>query len=319
MKCLVTGATGFVGRHLSKALAAAGHEVVGLARASGSQDGSVGFPLYAVDLLDAAAVDLALLEVRPDWLFHLAGYANAGRSFCEPEAAWSGNLQATQSLYTAIERSGLRPRILFVSSGLVYGDAEPGTPAFDELAPLQPASPYAASKAATDLLSYQQTRSPGLDIVRVRPFNQIGPKQSAEYAAANFVRQIVAIERGKQESKLVTGDLSAARDLTDVRDMVQAYIRLLEVGKSGDVFNAGSGRTYVMRDVLNTLIAMCRVKMDVEERPDPTRAKDTAVTRADTTKLSAATGWTPAYSLEQSLRDMLADTRKASGAAEAAR
>jgi len=315
MKCLVTGATGFVGRHLSAALAAAGHEVFGLARASGSHDGSVGFPLYAADLLDAAAVDLTLQEVRPDWLFHLAGYANAGRSFREPEAAWSGNLHATQSLYTAIERSGLRPRILFVSSGLVYGDAEPGAPAFDELALLQPASPYAASKAAADLLSYQQTRSPGLDIVRVRPFNQIGPNQSAEYAAANFVRQIVAIERGNHDPKIVTLDLSAERDLTDVRDMVQAYIRLLEVGKTGDVFNAGSGRTYVMRDVLNKLIAMCRAKVDVEERPDPSRAKDTAVTRADTTKLRASTGWTPAYSLEQSLQDMLTDVRRASRAA----
>jgi GDP-4-dehydro-6-deoxy-D-mannose reductase len=191
----------------------------------------------------------------------------------------------------------------------VYGDAGPGEHVCTEETPLRPASPYAASKAAADLLSYQQTRSPGLDVVRVRPFNQIGPGQSADYAVANFARQIVLVERGQASAVEVRGDLRARRDLTDVRDMVGAYVRLLEVGRPGEVYNAGSGRTYVIQDILDRLISLSGVPVKVEERMDTSRKADTAVTRADTRKLREATGWEPAYTLDQTLADVLADWR----------
>ena len=308
MRCLITGATGFVGGHLINALVASGHEAIGLARRSAAST----IPIHVADLCDLSATETILRTVRPDWLFHLAGYANPGKSFSDPAAAWSGNLSATQGLYQAIVRSGVWPRILYVSSGLVYGDAgHDGTPC-TEVSPLRPDSPYAASKAAADLLSYQQTRSPGLDIVRVRPFNQIGPSHSAEYAAANFARQIVAIERGEKAPVVTTGDLSARRDLTDVRDMVRAYIRLLESGKTGDVFNAGSGQTYPIHEVLDRLVAMARVNVEVDQQMDGMRAGDTAIAWADTRKLRAATGWTPEYTLDQTLADILADWRQRS-------
>ena len=305
MRCLITGATGFVGRHLAAALGAAGHEVVGLARRPAPAD----LPVRPADLADVRATEAVLRDVRPDWVFHLAGYASPGRSFREPAAAWAGNLGATQGLYEAVARSGLRPRILYVSSGLVYGDAGPGERVCTEDTPLRPASPYAASKAAADLLSYQQTRSPGLDVVRVRPFNQVGPGQSAEYAAANFARQVVAVGRGRAAEVEARGDLGGRRDLTDVRDMVRAYVRLLEVGTSGEVYNAGSGRTYRMGEVLDRLVALAGVPVTVVERPDQSRAADTAVSRADTSRLRAATGWEPTYTLDQTLTDMLADWR----------
>jgi GDP-4-dehydro-6-deoxy-D-mannose reductase len=305
MRCLITGVTGFVGRHLAAALTAAGHECVGVAR----DPGPLAIPVHTADLIDPAATEAVLRAVRPEWVFHLAGYADNGRSYREPAAAWEGNLGVTRNLYDAIARTGLRPRILYVSSGLGYGDAGPGEHVCTEETPLRPASPYAASKAAADLLSYQQTRSPGLDVVRVRPFNQIGPGQSADYAVANFARQIVLIERGQASAVEVRGDLSARRDLTDVRDMVRAYVRLLEVGRTGEVYNAGSGRTYVMQDILDRLIARSGVPVKVEERMDTSRKADTSVTRADTRKLREATGWEPAYSLDQTLGDVLADWR----------
>lgn len=310
MRALITGATGFVAGHLADALASAGHQVVGLARSGGSRVGPVTFPLYSVDLLEVEATEGVLREAQPDWIFHLAGYANPGQSFRDPAGAWAGNLGATQALYEAVARTGSRPRILYVSSGLVYGDVGPGEHVCLEDTPLKPDSPYAASKAAADLLSYQQTRSPGLDIVRVRPFNQIGPGQSSDYAAPNFARQIAAIEKGKSPPVVVTGDLSGQRDLTDVRDMARAYIRLLEVGMTGEVYNAGSGRTCVMRDVLDRLVSLSRVAVKVEERVDPARASDTSVSRADNRKLRAATGWKPEYSLDQTLADILDDWRK---------
>jgi GDP-4-dehydro-6-deoxy-D-mannose reductase len=304
MRTLITGATGFVGRHLAEALLKVGHEVVGLARRPTDHAA----PIHPVDLRDRDATTRAIADIDPDWIFHLAGFANPGQSFRDPDAAWDGNLAITRSLYAAIQSSGCRPRILYVSTGLVYGDAGPGERVCTEETPLRPASPYAASKAAADLLSYQQSRS-GLDVIRVRPFNQIGPGQSADYAVANFARQIAAIECGELPPIVVTGDLSGQRDLTDIRDMVQAYIRLMEAGEAGEVYNAGSGRTYVIRDVLQWMIGKARVPVSVDERIDPARARDTAVSRADTRKIREATGWQPAYSLEQSLEAVLEDWR----------
>ncbi len=128
--------------------------------------------------------------------------------------------------------------------------------ACDERTTLKPATPYAASKAAADLLSYQYTRNPGLDIVRVRLFNQIGPRQSADYAAANFARQIAAAEAGKQPPVIETGDLTARRDITDVRDMVAAFPLLLETGRTGEAYNAGRGETFRIQELLDKLIAL---------------------------------------------------------------
>src|SRR5207248_6421611 len=177
-------------------------------------------PLVDCDLCNGKHVEAVLRDVRPQAIYHLAGYASAGRSFAEPDAAWTGNLTATRSLYEAIIRWGGRPRILFVGSGQVYGEGGSCEIAQNEEGVLRPSSPYAASKAAADLASYQYSRAPGLDIVRARPFNHVGPRQSADYAIANFARQVAAIARGLQPPVLETGNLESRRDLSDVRDVV---------------------------------------------------------------------------------------------------
>src|SRR5205823_2316605 len=123
-------------------------------------------PLFPCDLVHDDRLDAILAETAPDHIVHLAGYAHAGQSFAEPDAAWAGNLTATRRLYDAVVRWGGRCRILYVGSGMVYGDAEPDEPPLSEASPLRPASPYAASKAAADLLGYQVTCHPGLDVVR---------------------------------------------------------------------------------------------------------------------------------------------------------
>jgi GDP-4-dehydro-6-deoxy-D-mannose reductase len=301
MRCLVTGATGFVGGHLITALRAADHEVVGVAR----RGAPAAVAIHVADLCDASRAESIIRATKPDWVFHMAGFADTGKSFADPAAAWAGNLTASLGLYTAVRQSGLKPRILHVSSGLVYGDARPGEPPPTEDAPLRPASPYAASKAAADLLAYQQTRNPGLDIVRVRPFNQLGPGQPPGYFAARFASQIAAAERGAGPAIVVAKDLSPYRDLTDVRDVARAYIRLLEVGRTGEVYNAGSGRVHQIRDILRRMINLSRVPMIVDEQGDPTRAGDTTVAAADTRKLRTETGWEPKIHLDQTLADIL--------------
>lgn len=310
MRVLITGITGFVGGHLAELLLAeGGHVVCGLAR---HDDWPAGLrhlhgqvELITGDVLDGAVMAEAINRVRPEWVFHLAGYANTGRSFKEPDACWQLNLDGTRRVLDAVAASALRPRVLFASTGLVYGDPDPGRDVIDEFTTLKPASPYAASKVAADLLAYQLHRSAGVDVVRVRLFNQIGPRQSADYAVPNFARQIAAIERGEQPPVLQTGDLSGFRDLTDVRDMTAALRLVIEKGERGAVYNAGSGRVYRMADVLARLVALAHVPVEVRSKVESGRVGDTTVSRADPRKLVTATGWQPRFTLEQTLTDVL--------------
>jgi GDP-4-dehydro-6-deoxy-D-mannose reductase len=307
MRILVTGATGFAGGWLVETLLARGAEVVGLSRRAvwppewGHLTGRA--PVRACDLTDAAALEALLREVRPEQIYHLAGYAQVGRSFEEPDAAWSGNLTATRSLYDATGRWGGRPRILFVGSGLVYGDAS-NRPQ-NERCLLRPGSPYAASKAAADLLSYQAARWPGFDVVRARPFNHIGPRQSPRFAVAHFAKQAAEIQRGLRPPVLETGNLSPRRDLTDVRDTIAAYLLLMERGRTGEAYNVGTGQAVSIQTVLDRLLALVGQKVEVRQREELVRARDQAVVRADATKLRRETGWAPRYSLEQTLTDTL--------------
>jgi GDP-4-dehydro-6-deoxy-D-mannose reductase len=315
MRILVSGVTGFAGGALAEALLGRpGAQVFGLSR------GGTWPPLWAqlanrvtlhkADLHDPQSIEKLLRQVQPEQVYHLAGYAAVGRSFKEPDAAWVGNLTVTRALYDAVAHWGGRPRVLFVGSGLIYGDSGNTDEVQGEDTPLRPNSPYAASKAAADLASYQYTRHPGLEIVRARPFNHIGPGQSAEFAVANFARQLVAIERGWQPPVLETGNLSPRRDLTDVRDMVAAYLLLMDKGRSGEAYNIASGQLHPMQTVLERLLALTGLKVEVRQGAALVRSTEIAGGRVDTTKLRQETGWAPRYSLDETLRDTLAFWRK---------
>jgi GDP-4-dehydro-6-deoxy-D-mannose reductase len=316
MRILLTGISGFAGGYLAEALLAQGGvELYGMSRQtrwppelSHLVDRVI---LHRCDLGDGAGIEAILRDVQPEQVYHLAGYSNAGQSYREPEAAWTGNLTGTRCLYDAIQRWGGRPRILYVGSGLVYGELEDSARGFDELSPLRPSSPYAASKAAADLMSYQYAVSAGLDIVRVRPFNHIGPRQEPQYAVAHFAQQLAAIECGKQAPLLETGNLHPRRDLTDVRDMVRAYTVLMERGHTGEVYNAGTGQTHSMYEVLERLLTLTPLKVEIRQRPGLVRTADSNVIRADASKLHHEIGWRPQLSLDQTLADVLAYWRRA--------
>ncbi len=231
-----------------------------------------------------------------------------------PDRCWADNLSGTRNLYDAIvrNRGASKPRILFASTGLIYGDPDHPAEPCTERTTLKPASPYACSKAAADLLSYQYTRTANLDIVRVRLFNQIGPRQSADYAVANFARQIAAIEAGQQESTIRTGPLDAERDVTDVRDLCSALAAIMARGTCGEAYNIGQGRTYPMREFLMRLVAMARVPVTVQSE-NSGRAGDTAIVRADVSRLQHLTGWAPQWTLDATLADILMDWRHRAG------
>jgi GDP-4-dehydro-6-deoxy-D-mannose reductase len=310
MRILLTGVVGFAGSHLAEALLAReGVQLFGSGRRAGWSDESrhlaARVDYRSCDLCDAAAVEALLRETQPDQVYHLAGYADVGRSFREADEAWAGNLAATRGLYEAIGRWGGMPRILYVSSGLVYGEPQTADQAYDERCLLRPVSPYAASKAAADLASFQYAQAPGLAIIRVRPFNHIGPRQSPRYAVAHFAKQIAAIERGRRPRILQTGNLNPLRDLTDVRDIVQAYIVLMERGRVGEVYNAGSGTVHSMQSVLDRLLALAQVQVEVRRQAELVRSTEITAVRCDAGKLRRETGWAPRIALDQTLADTL--------------
>jgi GDP-4-dehydro-6-deoxy-D-mannose reductase len=314
MRVLITGVTGFAGGHLAEALLGTA-ELHGVSRAGRWPEPLIHLerqiPLHGCDLADSDAVEGLLRRLKPDRIYHLAGFARVAESFRQPNDAWRDNLGATLSLYRAIERWGGRPRVLFVSSGLVYGTDGPCGPA----TPLAPASPYAAAKAAADLLSYQVTRHPGLDVVRVRPFNQIGPRQSPDFAVARFARQLARIEAGLLPPVLETGDLRPSRDLTDVRDMVEAYRLLMESGRTGRAYTVGRGRVVSMQNIVDRLVKLTRRPVQVRQKLELFRPTDVHAARADASDVHDETGWSPRRPLDETLAEILdywrADVEKA--------
>jgi GDP-4-dehydro-6-deoxy-D-mannose reductase len=310
MRILVTGITGFAGGHLTEALAdRPGVELHGISRRGcwppewQHLEGRA--RLWSCDLCYPPALAARLRDICPEQIYHLAGYAHVGKSFQEADAAWESNLAATRRLYDAIVQWGGRPRVVYVSSGLIYGDPETPGQAHDERSVWRPISPYASSKAAADLVSFEYTRAKGLDIVRARPFNHIGPRQSAQFAVAHFARQIAAIEQGQHPPYLETGNLQPRRDLCDVRDTVRAYVLLMERGRTGEAYNIARGRAHPMREVVERLLAFSRVPIEVRQRDDLVRSTETAAIRGDTAKIRRETGWAPRYDLDQTLRDIL--------------
>lgn len=308
---LITGATGFAGGYLAEALLATeGDRIVGLARRAQWPEAwrhlTDRVDLRACDLCDSGHVEALLREVNPGRIFHLAGYAQVGRSFHEPEEAWQGNLTATRALLQACDRWGGRPRVLWVGSGLVYGSGQAPVRGFHEECLLLPDTPYAASKAAADLVAYQCARHPGLVVVRARPFNHIGPRQQPGFALTDFARQLVEIERGDRPPVLETGNLRPLRDLTDVRDTVAAYLLLMERGRSGEAYNIGRGESVAMSTLLERLVALSGRQVEVRQRADLVRSHEPEVLRVDATKLRRETGWAPRFTLDQTLSDTLA-------------
>jgi GDP-4-dehydro-6-deoxy-D-mannose reductase len=260
---------------------------------------------HTCDVAQAENLEGVIRSALPEQIFHLAGYAHAGQSFQEHGAAWDGNLTGTLNLLDAVGKIVPEARILFVGSGLIYGEPDPPGVPQAESAVLRPASPYAASKAAADLACYQATRAPGLDVVRARPFNHFGPGQSPQYAIAHFAQQIAEIEAGTRPAVLETGSLQAQRDLSDVRDVVAAYLLVMQRGRKGEAYNIGAGAAVSMQAIVDKLCTQARVKVEVRTKESLMRPNDTPIIIADAAKLRNEIGWKPAHTLDQSLADTL--------------
>jgi GDP-4-dehydro-6-deoxy-D-mannose reductase len=231
----------------------------------------------------------------------------------DPRGTWALNLGGTLNLIEAVKPAapGKSPRIVLVGSGVCYGDPAPEHIPVSESCPLRPNNPYAASKAAADLLGVQSFLSDKLDVVVVRPFNHAGPRQSPRYVLATLAKQVAEVERGLKD-RVEVGNLEVVRDYTDVRDVVRAYRLLALRGRAGEIYNLGSGVGLKLADALRRLTEMASRPVEVRVDPARVRPVDLPLLVADASKLREAVGWAPAFPIDRTLRDMLETFRAAS-------
>ncbi len=206
-------------------------------------------------------------------------------------------------------RLHISPRILVIGSGEEYGRAPAEEMPFTETHPLHPENPYSVSKVTQDVMGYQYFISYELPVMRVRPFNHVGPGQSERFVVAAFASQIARIEAGLQEPVMRVGNLTPARDFTDVRDVVRAYEGLLLHGNPGEVYNVASGTPRTIRSILDGPLALTEAEIRVEIDPQRYRPADVPVIYGSYAKLEAATGWRPEIPFEQTLLDVLNEWR----------
>ncbi|MEA3337508.1 MAG: GDP-mannose 4,6-dehydratase [Chloroflexota bacterium] len=313
MQALITGIAGFAGSHLADYLLR--HTDYAVAGTIHRQDGRVAHlrdhvAIYRADLRDPAAVAEIVADVRPDLIFHLAAQSFVPLSWQHPWTTFEQNVQGQVNVLQAVSEQQLSARVLVVGSNEEYGLIDPDDLPVDEATPLRPISPYGVSKVAQDLMGWQYYRSYGMEVIRVRPFNHIGPRQGDRFVAPAFARQIAEVEAGLREPIVRVGNLTARRDFTDVRDVVRAYWLILAQGEPGGVYNIGSGSHRSIEDLLNVLLSFSEVDISVQRDAARMRPSDVPVSVSDNKKLVAATGWQPEISFEQSLRDILKDWRQ---------
>jgi GDP-4-dehydro-6-deoxy-D-mannose reductase len=306
VRVLITGITGFAGRHLTEHCAALGHEVHGLVRRGREGAAPPGATAHAADLLDPAAVAGVIERAAPDRLVHLAGHSSVGRSFGEPRATWDANLGGTLGVLEALRTAAPGLRTVVVTSGEAYGRVP-----LDELpvhadTPMRPLSPYGASKAAADLACAQYRAGYGLPVVRVRAFNHIGPGQDARFVLPNVARQIARAERrGVDGVEVRVGNVATRRDFTDVRDMVRAYMLLADGGDPDAVYLACRGRSTAVRELVETLAGQARVAVSVRSDAGLRREGEQPDLYGSPDRLAADVGWSPHIPLSTTLSDTL--------------
>jgi GDP-4-dehydro-6-deoxy-D-mannose reductase len=311
-RILVTGAGGFVGRHLLPALRRAipSALLVAANRAASHETSVSANRTILLDLFDLDSVDQAIRTIQPDGLVHLAAQAEVPASFANSGMTWRTNLSGTLSLAESVMRHTPTCRFVLASTAEVYGLSFRASDPLDESAAMAPTNPYAASKAAADLAIGEMALR-GLDAVRLRAFNHTGPGQSTNFVIPAFARQIARIELGLQEPVLRVGALNRWRDFLDVRDICEGYVAALRIPLApGAIFNLASGTPRRIGDILEALIARAGVSPRIETEAERLRPTDVARVVGNSFAARVSLGWAPAIPWMQTLDDVLADWRR---------
>lgn len=318
VRTLITGAGGFAGQHLVRNLLEHGDEVFGGTLQGAPPDGGLlsaeetsGVIWLPLDVASDGSIAATLERARPDRVFHLAAQSSVGASFADPLATWDANATGTARLLYAI--ASLRHpklRVLVVSSAEVYGAVPEAEQPIPEQRPLCPINPYAASKAAAEMVASQVAATSGVEVVIARSFTHTGPGQDSRFALAGFAEQLVQMGEGLMRPVLRVGNLSVRRDYLDVRDAVRAYQRLLDDGENGAVYNVCSGKAHDLGVLVQALVGLSGTGAQIEVDPDRFRPADIPLLCGNPERIQAL-GWSPEIPLQQTLADLLACNEKA--------
>jgi GDP-4-dehydro-6-deoxy-D-mannose reductase len=335
LKVLVTGITGFAGSHLAEYLLTLdGVEVYGACRwrsrldnlhdlarahrlnnivevniASAETLQRVARPnavnLLHGDITDATSMKRLIESVQPDRVFHLAAQSFVPGSWNAPAETFHINAIGQINLFEAILAAGLKPLVHIAGSSEEYGLVYENETPMKETNPLRPLSPYAVSKVAQEMLAWQYFRSYGLKAVVTRGFNHTGPRRGEVFVTSTVAKQIAEIEKGYRPPILYIGDVECKRDWTDVRDTVRGYWLSLEKGAPGEVYNIGSGTTRTIREMMDILLGMSKVKIEVRQDPARLRPSDVRILWSDVSKFRQQTGWQPTIPFTKTMQDLL--------------
>ena len=306
MKSLITGCGGFAGSHLADYLLGKDEEVVALLGINEDRTNiqhiEKHLQIVCADLRDFDRVRELIQSSKPQRIYHLAAFSSPAESFKDPELTYQVNFMGTLNLLAAWLRVGMDCRFLLVSSAEVYGIVPGEKLPLREKMELHPINPYAGSKAAAEVLGMQFFRSYGMPIVRVRPFNHTGPRQSSKFVCSKFARQVAEINLGVRPPTIAAGNIHVVRDFSDVRDIVRGYCDLLERGAPGEVYQLCSGHPVSIESILQTVISFASKPVQVSVDKSLVRNHEAAETWGDYSKARLAVGWEPHHELTDTLR-----------------
>lgn len=308
LKVLITGVEGFAGSHLAQWVLDQQAVVHGTVYPSASQrniEGLKNLHVHPLDILDQDRLSSLVKQVKPGYIFHLAGQSNVAASTRLADQTLRTNVMGNFNIIEAVRKNARKPRLLIVGSANEYGKVASKDLPITEQYPLNPDNPYAVSKVCQELMGRYYATHDDLDIVTVRPFNHIGPRQALGFVCSDFAHQLVQIERKEKPPLMEVGNLNVYRDFTDVRDMVRGYWLALAKGKKGGLYNLCSGRYYSIKSLLNSMIAMTGCKVEIKIKAGMIRSNENRYFYGDCSKFQKITKWKTQIPMEETLRDIL--------------
>lgn len=305
-KVLITGGMGFVGKYLTVQLAG---DEIHVTRLENEPDCGIFAECHVLDICNSADTDSLIKQIQPDVIYHLAGQSSVAVSWKNPQLTIDVNVKGAVNLLEAVRKYSPESKVLIVGSSEEYGCMKGDKPVSEDSLSA-PENIYAVTKYSQEMLGRIYYRAYGIKTVMTRSFNHIGAGQSPMFVVSDFCRQAVRIEKGLAEPVIRTGNISVMRDFTDVSDIARAYIMLAEHGKSGEVYNVGSGKAVSVKSVLDIILSMTDAEISVEKDPERFRPADVMKIEADISKITADTGWKPEIPLEDTIKGIMDYWRK---------
>lgn len=304
----ITGITGFAGSFLAENLLEHGFAVAGT-RLKGESTQHIKpirkqVDLHTLDITNANQTNKLINQLKPDYLFHLAAMASVGASFGAEKLTAKVNLDGTLNIFDAALTAKPK-RIIFISSADCYGTFTPKSKTLTETQPLNPHTPYAISKAAAERMARYYFKQYNLPVLVARSFNHAGPRQDDRFVIASFAKQIAMIEAGLQKPVMKVGDLSAKRDFSDVRDIVNGYRLMALKGKPGEIYQLCSGRAISIKRMLDILLTQTEKTVSVKTDKSRLRKADIPLLKGSYRKAARVLGFRPTISLERTLADTI--------------